>query len=130
MKTFRVIQIATLVLVIGMAATAVALILRESETTTELFDGKTTAGWVIDGDAEVKDGVLVFGGQKNTRVQIADGLRPIFELNLEYRTENKQPIQLEWRGRHFLGHGMHSVPLERLSSKPGEWIEATLKGSE
>jgi hypothetical protein len=33
-----------------------------------LFDGETTYGWKIDGDASVKDGVLVIGGAKKTTV--------------------------------------------------------------
>src|SRR4051794_6775716 len=32
-----------------------------------LFDGETTFGWNIDGEATVKDGLLVLGGEKETR---------------------------------------------------------------
>jgi hypothetical protein len=93
-----------------------------------LFDGKTTSGWVIEGDAEVKDGVLILGGNQKTWVRIAADFSPHFELHLEYSTENNKHIQLEWHHRHFLGQGMHSGSLDRTSKKPGEWIEAIYFG--
>jgi hypothetical protein len=31
-----------------------------------LFDGKTTFGWKIDGEAKVEQGALVLGGEKET----------------------------------------------------------------
>jgi hypothetical protein len=34
-----------------------------------LFDGETTFGWKIDGEAKVEDGVLVLGGKKATRAE-------------------------------------------------------------
>lgn len=41
-----------------------------------LFDGESTFGWTIDGDAAVKDGMLVLGGDKpttaTTTVQLAE----------------------------------------------------------
>jgi hypothetical protein len=95
-----------------------------------LFDGKTTSGWAIEGDAEVKDGVLILGGNQKTWVRIAADFSPNFELHLEYSTENNKHIQLEWHHRHFLGQGMHSVSLDRRSKNPGEWIEAIYLGKE
>jgi hypothetical protein len=95
-----------------------------------LFDGKTTSGWVIEGDAEVKDGVLILGGNQKTRARIAAEFSPKFELHLEYSTDNDKGIQLERHHRHFLGHGMGSGTLERNSKKPGEWIEAIFWGQE
>jgi hypothetical protein len=89
-----------------------------------LFDGKTTAGWIIEGDAEVKNGVLILGGNQKTRVRIGTDFGPNFELHLEYSTENRKPIQFEWHHREFMGQGMGSMSLGRTSKKPGEWIEA------
>jgi hypothetical protein len=130
MNKVRVIIIAALFVVVAMVSIAIGLILFQGEGTAILFDGKTTSGWVIEGDSEVKDGELIFGGKQKTRVRIADDVRPIFELHLEYSTENNQPIQLEWHSRGLRGRGMHSGPLERRSSKPGEWLEAIFGGHE
>jgi hypothetical protein len=95
-----------------------------------VFDGKTTSGWIIEGDAEVKEGVLILGGSQKTRVRIATDLSPNFVLHLEYSTENNKHIQLEIHHRHFLGRGMHSRSLDRTSKKPGEWIEAVCWGKD
>src|SRR5262249_35716856 len=35
----------------------------------QLFDGETTMGWKIDGEAKVQDGVLVLGGTKETKAE-------------------------------------------------------------
>jgi hypothetical protein len=95
-----------------------------------LFDGKTTSGWVIEGDGEVQDGVLSLGGKQKTWVRVAADFSPNFELHLEYSTENDQHIQVEWHHRDFLGHGMGGMSLGRRSKKPGEWIEAIYWGQE
>jgi hypothetical protein len=89
-----------------------------------LFDGQTTSGWEIEGNAEVKDGVLVLGGNQKTRARIASDFSSEYELHLEYSTENNKPIQFESHERYFLGRGMWGMSLYRTSSKPGEWIEA------
>jgi hypothetical protein len=36
-----------------------------------LFDGETTFGWTIDGEAKVENGVLVLGGKKPTRASVS-----------------------------------------------------------
>ena len=95
-----------------------------------LFDGKTTSGWVIEGDAEVKDGVLILGGNRKTWARMGTDFSPDFELHLEYRSENNKHIQCEVHNRRFLGQGMGSVSLEGPWKKPGEWIEAIFLGKE
>jgi hypothetical protein len=96
-----------------------------------VFDGKTTSGWIIDGDAKVKDGVLILGGSQKTRVRIETEMSPQFELHLEYSTANTQNIQLELHSRHsFFGRGMSSSALARTSKKQGEWIEAIYGGKD
>jgi hypothetical protein len=102
----------------------------QAQANATLFDGKTTSGWIIEGDAEVKDGLLVLGGNQKTRVRIAANFSPDFELQLEYSTENNKHIQIEAHHRHLLGHGSHSMNLGRKSKKPGEWIEAVVSGKE
>lgn len=102
----------------------------QAQQEVTLFDGKTTSGWVVEGDAEVQDGVLVLGGKQKTWVRVAADFSPNFELHLEYSTENDQHIQVEWHHRHFLEHGMGGMSLGRRSKKPGEWIEAIYWGQE
>jgi hypothetical protein len=102
----------------------------QAQPEVRLFDGKTTHGWVIEGDAEVKDGVLVLGGSQKTRVRIAADFSPDFELRLEYRTENDKPIQIESHFGHFSSQGSAGSSLCRSFTKPGEWIEANYQGKE
>ncbi len=52
-----------------------------------LFDGETQFGLGIDGQAEVKDGCLVLGGEKKTVLSLGLGL---FELHWDYRWEGKE----------------------------------------
>ena len=54
----------------------------QAQPAVPLFDGKTTSGWVIEGDAEVKDGVLILGGNQKTWVRIAADFSPDFESPL------------------------------------------------
>jgi hypothetical protein len=130
MSKTRAVWIATLIVVVLTAAAAALLFMMPTKGTVLLFDGKTTSGWVIEGDAEVRDGALILGGNQKTRVRSAINFSPDFELHLEFSTENNQPIQLEWHKRFFLGYGIGSRSLDRLSEKPGEWIEAIYWGEE
>jgi hypothetical protein len=48
-----------------------------------LFDGETTFGWKIDGEARVEDGYLVLGGKKETRARSTLRLSVLRVVNLE-----------------------------------------------
>jgi hypothetical protein len=63
----------------------------------KLFDGATTFGWKTEGSAEVKDGTLVIGGDKEATATTTNSFQQ-FELNLEYRLEGKGEPKLEWKG--------------------------------
>jgi hypothetical protein len=104
------------------------LLLLPGGATLVLFDGKTASGWVVEGDADVRDGVLVLGGNHITWARIAAEFGPICELHLEYSTENQRPIQFQWHHRELLGSGSHSISLDRTSGKAEEWIEAIFEG--
>lgn len=54
-----------------------------------LFDGKTTLGWTIDGDAEVKDGVLVIGDCKQATAEVTARFGSEYEVALEWRGKGK-----------------------------------------
>ena len=130
MNKSRAVWIAAFIVVVLIVSATVVLVLFQREGTELVFDGRTTSGWVIEGDSQVEDGVLVVGGNHKTWARIAADVRPVFEVHLEYRTENNQPIQLEWHSRRLLSRGMHSGTLERRSNKAEDWIEAVLTGHE
>ena len=48
-----------------------------------LFDGETTFGWKVNGSAEVKDGVLIFGKGKRTVAYLTSRFGDDFEYVLE-----------------------------------------------
>lgn len=55
-----------------------------------LFDGETTFGWKAEGDVNVKDGVLLLGGEKKTTVTTSTTFGESFELRFEYDEEGKR----------------------------------------
>jgi hypothetical protein len=54
-----------------------------------LFDGKTTFGWKVDGEAAVENGTLVLGGTKATTAQPTTGWGS-FDFTAELRSEGKK----------------------------------------
>jgi hypothetical protein len=48
-----------------------------------LFDGETTFGWDVEGEARVADGVLYLGGDKETRAFVTTAFGPLFNLDYE-----------------------------------------------
>jgi hypothetical protein len=57
-----------------------------------LFDGKTTFGWKIDGEAKVENGVLVLGGTKPTKAEPTTALDwSNFEARIDTRWEGTAP---------------------------------------
>jgi hypothetical protein len=59
-----------------------------------LFDGETTFGWKIDGEAKVADGSLVLGGAKDTSATLTTQFGD-FELSVEHRLEGRGHLNLE-----------------------------------
>jgi hypothetical protein len=127
-RSRRLFLVLGLTVCIMLAAGALSLLLLPREAALVVFDGKTTSGWLLVGDAEVNDGVLVLGGNQQTLAQIAHGFGSTWELQLEYSTENPAPVQFQWTHMEFLGSGAGSNSLARTSRKPGEWIEAVFQG--
>jgi hypothetical protein len=74
-----------------------------------LFDGETTFGWKIDGEAVVKDGVLILGGTKPTTA-ISTSAFPwtsapyVLEMDTQYEGENRPTISFAG-GKMRLGDG-------------------------
>ncbi len=59
-----------------------------------LFDGETTFGWTIDGEAKVEDGVLVLGGPKATKAETTtafDWNSSPYALEMELRWAGTMP---------------------------------------
>jgi hypothetical protein len=94
---------------------------------TMLFDGETTKGWHIDGEATIEDGLLVLGGDRATTATSA-GLLEDFELRCDYRFVAGQEGLLEMKRD---GSGS-SYGLGYLTPKPGAWNRAvyTRKGGQ
>jgi len=57
-----------------------------------LFDGETTFGWKVEGEAEVKNGELIVGGQKPTKLTSTSRFCGV-ALNLSYRTADGEPAK-------------------------------------
>ncbi|GIW82983.1 MAG: glycosyl hydrolase [Gemmatales bacterium] len=60
-----------------------------------LFDGETTFGWKIDGEAKVQDGTLVLGGNKATKAQTTTRFPwragNAYAFSMEVKWGGKQP---------------------------------------
>src|ERR1700693_1988913 len=59
-----------------------------------LFDGETTFGWKIDGQAAVKDGVLILGGDKATKAVSTtafDWFNSPYALEMETQWTGEKP---------------------------------------
>lgn len=69
-----------------------------------LFDGETTFGWKVEGDAAVKDGKLIVGGQKDTKLTTTTSF-PVSSLRRVFETADGQPA----KGGRILGPGGHVV---------------------
>jgi hypothetical protein len=84
-----------------------------------LFDGETTRGWDIEGEAAVREGLLILGG---SRVATASSTKSFeaFELRFDYRFESGQEGRLEMQ-RHGSGSG---YGLGQLTSRPQGWSRA------
>jgi hypothetical protein len=79
-----------------------------------LFDGETTFSWKIDGDARVRDGTLVLGGDKATRASLTSEFGNC-ELALEYTGD----------GHLVLDGG--SVGSNHALVSPGQWHPLVLE---
>jgi hypothetical protein len=83
-----------------------------------LFDGRTTFGWHVEGDAKTADGALVLGGAKPTKVRLEAGFGPC-EYRMEFRLEGKD-AEFRWcQGAPPIGFGAYD------DKKPG-WGAYTL----
>jgi hypothetical protein len=76
-----------------------------------LFDGETTFGWKVEGEAKVEDGALVLGGDKATTATPSTTFGG---------------CRLELEGRHLAGPGDAAVSL--TSRGVGEGTQAPVKG--
>jgi hypothetical protein len=63
------------------------------------FDGKTTDGWKIEGDAEVVDGILILGGPRGAKAVYAKKLPEEFEFIYEHRDLGEKTHMLQIKGK-------------------------------
>lgn len=83
------------------------------------FDGETTFGWRVQGEATVADGALVVGGTQASTIAPATELAD-FETRLEFRTEGNAPVQV------FVECGGEGEARPILTP-PGQWLSGTIR---
>src|SRR4051794_12567572 len=54
-----------------------------------LFDGESTFGWNVEGEARVENGVIVLGGKKASRL-VHRTYFPFFRFEVEVSTDGKK----------------------------------------
>ncbi len=86
----------------------------------ELFDGATIDNLQIDGVFSIKDGVLILGGARQTKLQLKAPLGDQFKLVLECRFDGPAPPSTRLATRSFLAHGESGMSMPGTS---GQWQE-------
>jgi hypothetical protein len=86
-----------------------------------LFDGQTTFGWKIDGEASVKDGVLILGGEKETKASFNTQFGEC-ELAVQFSGSDPHKVQMEVI-HNFGVSALHPWP----DVKKNLWQEAKFK---
>jgi hypothetical protein len=76
-----------------------------------LFDGETTFGWKIDGDAEVKDGVLILGKGKKTTATLTTTMSSVDRI--EFR--------MEWQGKGAVTAGLFAASFDLEIDPKQNW---------
>ncbi len=79
-----------------------------------LFDGATTFGWNVEGDAKIADGVLKLGGPKTTTITTTSEF-PRGEITWSFRNGGLNQTTMTWRGEE-----------RKLSAtNNNKWVEET-----
>jgi len=81
-----------------------------------LFDGETTFGWKVEGDAKVVDGTLVIGGGKDTVARTTTQFGD-FELAFQYSSDTAKDAKLVLNGRKY----------DLTAAKADGWVQAKWK---
>src|SRR5439155_15082732 len=96
-----------------------------------LFDGKTTFGWKIEGDATIKDGVLILGGERETTAQRTTVCGHDWEVKFESSTGDSGAY-VKWRqappGERGQEDGAELTSLNER--KQSEWHSNTVRVTE
>jgi hypothetical protein len=87
---------------------------------TDVFDGATIDNLQIDGVFSIKDGVLILGGGRQTRLQIKTPLGDEFKLLLECRFDGPAAPSVRLATRSFLAQGESGMSMVGTSA---EWQE-------
>ena len=107
----------------AVAAEPKANALTEQEFTdgwVSLFDGETTFGWKVEGDAKVEGGVLVVGGPKETRLTTTTNFGP-GTLDIKLAPDDRDPHRYQWAGSGSSGNGsgmVHDLDVPNLTPSP------------
>jgi hypothetical protein len=91
-----------------------------------LFDGKNLDGWEIDGDFEIVDGVLILGGERETRAYLPLQHFRDFTIRFQYQLDGKTSAGYGWSS---LGEPRKPTPglmiPDLLPAK--KWHESTIE---
>jgi len=90
---------------------------------TLLFDGKDHSGLIIEGEAQVVNGVLSVGGARESSVRLKLGNN--YELRLEYRFEGKEFIVNSERNRRPWGRSGYG---NTFHGSGDQWREGIFTG--
>jgi hypothetical protein len=84
-----------------------------------LFDGETTFGWKIDGEAKVDQGALVLGGDRETTATVTTAFG---YCELRFRVDFDHP-----RGELILNEFKHPIDGWHFLKKPVNWTQIVAK---
>ena len=83
----------------------------------QLFDGTTTFGWKIDGDASANDGTLVLGGAKATEAATTTRFGA-FRLRFDYQIEDSANFTINISGSHT-----RPLLVKMPGDQPKSWVQ-------
>lgn len=90
-----------------------------------LFDGETTFGWRVAGDAKVENGSLILGGEKQTTASFTTQFA-FYDFQMAFRAEGAVASALawEWKGPgEAQTIGLSLGP----AAKPADWGKASVR---
>jgi hypothetical protein len=119
------IALAAVLLAAGLAVGPAVPAAEPAEGGTPLMEGDQPTGWVIEGDSQVVDGILVLGGTRPTRARVRTELGDNFELRVEYRVEGGPMLRVEGNS---IFSGWTSTTSLNQPSVPSGWMEVIYTG--
>jgi Domain of Unknown Function (DUF1080) len=89
-----------------------------------LFDGETSFGWEVEGDAQVANGALVLGGKMETTTTLSFG---DFDLQLECRAEGVKMAEILLKRTTPQSMNQSSITVQGVNANIPGWVSLHLK---